>query len=117
MSALHSRADVPELGLLPNQLSLEVQPGTFAPDMALCPLSAHLEQQGGHRQVGIVMLGRGIPIAQGWHRPFSLMSCPGADKLSIPFRFLFSQTCCFHLTYPCFGSHQNCTVTQLGFRL
>lgn len=46
MSALHSRADVPGLGLLPNQLSLEVQPGPFAPDVALCPLSARLDQQG-----------------------------------------------------------------------
>lgn len=44
------------------------------------------------------MLGSGIPIAEGWHSPFSLMSCPGADKLSIPFRFLFSQTSCSHLT-------------------
>lgn len=82
MSALHSRADVPGLGLLPNQLSPEVQAEPFAPDMALCPLSARLEQQGGHRQVGIVRLESGIPIAQGLHSPSSLMSCPGADKLS-----------------------------------
>lgn len=46
MSAPHSRADVSRLGLLPNQLSPEMQLGPFAPDIALCPLSVHLEQQG-----------------------------------------------------------------------
>lgn len=74
--------DVPGEGLLPIQLSQEVQPGPFAPDMALCPLSARLEQQGEHRQVGIVTLESGIPVAQGLHGPLSFMSCPGADKLS-----------------------------------
>lgn len=61
MSALHSKADVPGLGLLPNQLSPEVQPGPFAPDMALCPLSARLEQQGGTQASGNCHAGEWNP--------------------------------------------------------